>query len=167
MSPINRFIDNIILPFTFKVTTEPMLFRELLIANKLFDDGMKLEGKVPGMRIRVGRAVTVFALIFHLFIIFPGIVIFHTPLAKMDCHFAIIASVMFTGFFFSVYFVFKEWLIDRMAKKHITTAWKNHFPHFEYKKYHQKLTAIYSQAVEEEIPHKELQMYIVNKLIAE
>ena len=167
MNFINRYIDNVILPFTFKLSDEPMLFRELLAANKLFDDGMKLEGKVPGMRIRVGRAVIVFAVFFHLFIILPGLAIFHTPLAEMDCHFAIIASVMFTAFFFSVYFVFKEWMIDRMALRHITTAWKNHFPHFDYRKYHRKVTSIYSKAIEEEIPHKELPMHIMNKLVAE
>lgn len=165
MQVINRFIDNVILPFTFKVSDDPMLYRELLLANKLFDDGMKLEGKIPGMRIREGRAVTVFAIFFHLFIILPGIVIFHTPLAKMDCHLAIIASIIFTGFFFSIYFVFKEWLIDRMAKTRIKRAWKNHFPHFDYDAHHKELTTIYSQSIEEEVPHKELQMYIMNKLI--
>lgn len=167
MKMIQNFIDNIILPFTFRVSEEPMLYRELLLANKLFDDGMKLEGKIPGMRIRVGRAVLVFAILFHLFIILPGIIIFHTPLAKMDCHVAIVASVLFTGFFFSIYFVFKELLIDRMAKNRIKKAWHNHFPHFDYDLHHKEVTAIYSKAIEDEVPNKELQMYILNKLVAQ
>ncbi|MEA3373100.1 MAG: hypothetical protein U9Q62_05340 [Campylobacterota bacterium] len=167
MQLIDNFIDNKILPFTFKVSEQPMLYRELLLANKLFDDGMKLEGKIPGMRIRVGRAVLVFALLFHIFLVFPAMVLFHTPMANMDCHVAIIVSVLSTGFFFSIYFVFKEWLIDRMAKTRIKKAWKNHFLHFDYDTHHKEVTAIYSKAVEDEVPHKELQLHILNKLIAE
>lgn len=167
MHIINNFIDNVILPFTFRVSDEPMLYRELLLANKLFDDGMKLEGKIPGMRIRVGRAVLVFAILFHLIIIVPATAIFHAPIAKLDCHVAIIASVIFTGFFFSMYFIFKEWLIDRMARSRIKAAWKNHFPHFDYKAHHKEVTAIYSKAIEDEIPNKELQLHILNKLVAQ
>ena len=167
MQLIDNFIDNKILPFTFRVSEEPMLYRELLQANKLFDDGMKLEGKIPGMRIRVGRAVLVFAILFHLFLVLPAMVILHKPMVEMDCHIAIIVSVLSTGFFFSIYFVFKEWLIDRMAKTRIEKAWKNHFTHFSYEAHHKEVTAIYSKAIEDEVPAKELQLYILNKLIAE
>jgi len=167
MQPFYDFIDNKILPFTFKVSDQPMLYRELLQANKLFDDGMKLEGKIPGMRISVGRAVLVFAIVWHLFLILPTTVLFHAPLAKMDCHIAIIASVLFTGFFFSMYFVFKEWLIDRMALTRIQRAWKNHFPAFDYELHHKDVTAIYSKALDEGIPTKEMQLHILNKLITQ
>lgn len=167
MQAIYDFIDNKILPFTFKVSEQPMLYRELLLANKLFDDGMKLEGKIPGMRISVGRAVLVFALIWNILLILPATAIFHAPLADMDCHVAIIASVLFTGLFFSIYFVFKEWLIDRMALLRIRKAWKNHFPPFDYDAHHKEVTALYSQALEESVPAKEMQLYILNKLIAQ
>lgn len=167
MQLIYDFIDNKILPFTFKVSDQPMLYRELLQANKLFDDGMKLEGKIPGMRISVGRAVLVFAILWHLIIILPATVIFHAPLAALDCHVAIIASVLFTGFFFSMYFVFKEWLIDRMASKRIQKAWKNHFPPFDYETHHKEVTAIYSKALDDGIPTKEMQLHILNRLIAQ
>jgi len=166
MQMIYNFIDNKILPFTFKISEQPMLYRELLLANKLFDDGMKLEGKIPGMRISVGRAILIFAVAWHLFLILPATALFHASLEKMDCHIAIVASVIFTGLFFSLYFVFKEWLIDRMALHRIKKAWKNHFAHFDYDAHHKEVTALYSKALEEEVPAKELQLYILNKLIA-
>jgi hypothetical protein len=167
MQLIYDFIDNKILPFTFRVSEEPMLYRELLLANKLFDDGMKLEGKIPGMRIRVGRAIFLFAAVWHLVLILPATAIFHASLEKLDCHIAIVASVIFTGFFFSIYFVFKEWLIDRMALHRIKGAWKNHFTHFDYDAHHKEVTALYSKALEEGIPVKEIQLYILNRLIAQ
>lgn len=164
---LENLIDHKILPFIFKVSEQPMLYRELLNANKLYDDGMKLEGNVPGMRIRIGRTILVFALIWHIFFILPGMGLFHEGLTKMDCHLAIILAVVFTGFFFASYFVFKEWVIERMAQKQIRQAWKNHFAHFDYNLHHREVAAIYSKAIEDEVPHKELQLYILNRLIGD
>jgi hypothetical protein len=167
MSIISRFIDDTILPFTFKVSDQPMLYKELLQANKLYDDGMKLEGKIPGMRIRVGRAILVFAIFWHLVFILPGVALIHLLLPYIDCHVAIILAVIFTALFFSVYFVFKEWLVDRMAQKRIRAAWKNQFPHFDYDTHHAEVTRLYSKALENEVPTKDLRLYILNHLVTE
>lgn len=164
---IETFIHTTIIPLMFKLSEQPMLYRELLKANKTFDDGLKLEGRVPGMRIRVGRTIVIFAILWHIFFIVPGIALFHDELKAMDCHLGIILAVLFTGFFFGSYFVFKEWVIERMAEIQIKKAWKNHFAHFDYGKHHLEVTAIYSKAIEDEIPHKELQLYILNHLISD
>jgi len=165
MIMLQNFIDKKMLPFMFKLSEQPMLYRELLKANKTFDDGLRLEGRIPGMRIRVGRTILVFALLWHLFFVVPGMGLFHEALVKMDCHLGIIIAVIFTGFFFASYFVFKEWVIERMASLQIRNAWKNHFAHFDYDLHHAEVTALYSKAIETEVPHKELQLYILNGLI--
>lgn len=162
-----KLIDATILPFMFKLSDQPMLYRELLTANKTFDDGLKLEGQIPGMRIRTGRTVLVFALLWHIFFVVPGMGLFHNDLTTMDCHLAIILAIVFTGFFFASYFVFKEWVIEHMARLRIKAAWKNHFTHFDYKAHHLEVTAIYSKALEEEVPTKELQLFILNRLISD
>jgi hypothetical protein len=162
-----KIIDNSLLPFMFKISEQPMLYRELLKANKIFDDGLKLEGKVPGVRIRTGRTVLVFAILWHIFFVIPGMGLFHDDLMHMDCHLGIILAIIFTGLFFFSYFVFKEWVIEHMAELQIRNAWKNHFTHFDYDLHHQEVTGIYSKAIEEEIPNKELQLYILNNMISD
>lgn len=164
---LETIIDQKILPFMFKLSEQPMLYRELLKANKLYDDGLKLEGKVPGMKIRIGRTILIFAVLWHLFFVVPGMGLFHDELTKMDCHLAIVLAVLFTGFFFASYFVFKEWVIERMAQHQIRQAWKNHFAHFDYDLHHREVAALYSKAIEDEIPNKELQLYILNNMISD
>ena len=162
---LDTLIENRLLPVMFKLSEEPMLYRELLHANRLYDQGYKLEGNISGMRIRVGRTILIFAILWHIAFILPGMALYHHELAKMDCHLGIILAVVFTGFFFSSYFVFKEWAIERMAQQQIRKAWKNHFTHFDYKLHHREVAALYSKALEDEIPTKELQLYILNNMI--
>jgi hypothetical protein len=164
---MDDFIDRKILPYVFHLSEQPMLFKELLQANKLYNDGMRLEGNMPGFRIRIGRTILLFLLLWHLFFIIPGSLIFHTQLAKIDCHLLIIFAVIFTGFFFGSYALFKSWLIDRMSKKIIKKAWQNHYPHFSYELHSKEVSALYSEALEKEIPSKEIQLYILNRMIAE
>ena len=164
---IFKIVDDKILPYIFKVSEQPMLYRELIKANKQYDDKMKLEGNIPGMRIRIGRAIMVFAIIWHLFFVIPASAIFHIPLAKLNCHLSIILAVVITGFFFATYFMFKEWVIDRMSQKRIKEAWHNHFTHFDYELHHQEVSDLYAEALDHDIPSKEMQLYILNRLIGE
>ncbi len=163
---ILSFINQTIIPFVFKISDQPMLFRELLQTNKMYDDDMKLEGMVPGFRIRIGRTILVFLIIWHIALI-PISLLLHIQIAKIDCHLLIIFAVIFTGLFFATYAMFKEYLIDIMAEKHIRNAWKNHFPHFSYDIHHREVSRLYSEALEKEIPAKEMYLYILNNMISE
>ena len=163
---LDNFINQTILPFVFKTSEQPMLFRELLQTSKMYDDDMKLEGRVPGFRIRIGRTILVFIVLWHIALI-PVSLLFHLQLAKVDCHLLIIFAVIFTGLFFATYAMFKEWLIDIMAEKHIRAAWKNHFPHFDYESHHREVTNLYSEAIEKEISSKDMYLYILNNMISE
>ena len=164
--PIKKLILSRVLPFTFKISEQPMLFKELLHANKIYNDGMNLEYNMKGFRVRLGRIYLVFFAIW-LFLITPPSLVFHTLLAKIDCHALILSSIVFTVLFFSTFALFKAWLIERISKQNIIEAWKNHFPHFDYNKNSQKVSKIYSQALESGIANKDLQHYIITKMVSE
>jgi hypothetical protein len=153
-----------IVSYVFKVSNKPVLFHELLQANKLYNEGIHLDGKKLGFRLRMGRAYLVFVLLTHLFII-PAALIAHNIFAKVDCHVSILIAIFFTGMLFASFGIFREWLNDQIALNKITTAWKIHFPHFPYLEYGQKVDEIYNDAIVKDIQKKELQRYILDRLI--
>ncbi|MBD3798380.1 hypothetical protein [Sulfuricurvum sp.] len=159
-----KFTDEKIIPYVFSLSEEPMLLRDLLKTNKMYQDGLKLEGKIPGFRLSIGRSYLVFIALWHL-ILLPASAIFHTVLAKIDCHLLIVMAVLFTGMFFATYAIFKEYLIDTVALKIIKNGWVNHFPHFDYELHAKEVAKIYSEALDKEIPHKNLQLYILDNLV--
>lgn len=164
LSPITNLIQTKIVPFVFKISKQPMLFKELMHANRIYNDGMNLEYNMKGFRIRLGRIYFVyFALV--LFISIPLSFLFHTQLAKIDCHALIISSIVFTILLFSSFTLFKSWLIEQVSVQLITQAWKNHFPHFDYLKNSQKISTIYAQALESGIQNKDLQRHILTKMV--
>jgi hypothetical protein len=159
-----HFTDEKIIPYTFALSDDPILFRDLLKTNKMYQEGLKLEGKIPGFRLSIGRSYLVFIALWHL-ILLPASALFHTVLAKIDCHLLILMAILFTGMFFATYAIFKEYLIDTVALRIIKNGWENHFPHFDYDLHAKELGKIYSEALEKEIPHKNLQLYILDRLV--
>ena len=166
MNKFLNFVDTIVVPYVFNQSDEPLLFRELLKANKMYDDGLNLEGKIPGTRIRIGRNIYVFLALWNI-ILLPFSLLFHQLLAKIDCHLLIILSVVATGLFFATYSIFKSWMIDRVALKTIKGAWQNHYPHFAYEKHHKQVARLYGKALDKELPNKEIQLYILDHMIEE
>jgi hypothetical protein len=157
-------MDEKIIPYVFSLSDGPMLFRDLLKTNKMYQEGLKLEGKIPGFRLSIGRSYLVFVALWHL-ILLPASALFHTVLAKIDCHLLILMAILFTGMFFATYAIFKEYLIDTVALKIIKNAWANHFPHFDYDLHAKEVANIYSEGLEKEIPHKNMQLYILDRLV--
>lgn len=162
----HRIVDEKIVPYIFTLSDAPMLLRDMLIANKMYQDGLKLEGKIPGFRLSIGRSYLVFIGLWHL-IVLPASALFHSKLAKVDCHLLIIMAVVFTGMFFATYAIFKEYLIDTVSLKIIKKGWENHFPHFDYELHAKEVAQIYAEALDKEIPHKNMQLYILEKLVEE
>lgn len=163
-SSIRNLTDQKIIPYVFTLSDGPMLFRDLLKTNKMYQEGLKLEGKIPGFRLSIGRSYLVFIALWHL-ILLPASALFHTVLAKIDCHLLILMAILFTGMFFATYAIFKEYLIDTVALRIIRTAWENHFPHFDYNLHAKEVANIYSEALEKEIAHKNMQLYILDRLV--
>lgn len=163
-SKTRTMTDEKIIPYVFSLSDGPMLFRDLLKTNKMYQEGLKLEGKIPGFRLSVGRSYLVFIAIWHM-ILLPSSAIFHKVLAKIDCHLLILMAILFTGMFFATYAIFKEYLIDTVALKIIKNGWENHFPHFDYELHAKEVAKIYSEALEKEVPHKNMQLYILDRLV--
>jgi len=163
-SSAKQFKDEKIIPYIFTLSDDPMLFRDLLNINKMYQDGLKLEGKIPGFRLSIGRSYLVFIGLWHLFLL-PASAIFHKILTKIDCHLLILMAVLFTGMFFATYAMFKEYLIDNVALRIIKKAWENHFPHFDYDLHAKEVAKIYAEALDKEVPHKNLQLYILDRLV--
>ena len=161
---IRRFTDTVMIPYIFTLSDGPMLFRDLLKTNKMYQEGLKLEGKSPGFRLSIGKSYLMFIVLWHL-ILLPASALFHTVLAKIDCHLLIVMAVLFTGMFFATYAIFKEYLIDTVALQIIKKGWENHFPHFDYELHAKEVAKIYSEAIEKEIPHKNMQLYILDRLV--
>ena len=164
---IDNFLQKYVVPNVFTFSEQPMLYRELLDANKRYIDGMKLEGNIAGMRISIGRTILVFAIIWHILFALPVGILIHLFLTKLDCHMSIILAILLTAFFFGSYFIFKEYVIDLSAKNLIKKAWKNHFSHFDYDKHAKEVSALYSQALEEGIANKDIRMYILDGIITD
>ncbi len=163
---LKNFVQSKITPFVFKLSDQPMRFTELMNANKIYNDGMNLEYNMTGFRIRLARLYLVFVILLFL-ITTPPSIIFHSLLAKIDCHALIILSIIITIMLFSTFALFKSWLIEQISKQLIIKAWKNHFPHFDYDKNNQKVSHIYSEAKEHGIKDKDLQHHIITELISE
>lgn len=163
---INRIMDEKIIPYVFTLSDSPMLFRDLLRTNKMYQEGLKLEGNIPGFRFSVGKSYIVFIALWHI-VMLPLAFLFHKALAKIDCHLLIIMAVVFTGMFFAMYAIFKEYLIDTVAHTILKRGWENHFPRFDYTLHAKDVAKIYSEALEKEIAHKEMPLYILEKLVEE
>ncbi len=165
MDFLNNFINNKIIPKVFTLSKEPMLYRDLMVANKLFNDGRRLEGNISGMKLSVFKNITLFVAVWHIIIVLPMMIAFHVGSTKINCHISIISAVIFTIMFFATYFIYKDFLIQRSAQLLIKKAWLNHFAHFNYEKYRFKVSTFYAKALENEIPIKKMQVHILNELV--
>lgn len=160
---MNAFIDRYILPYVFKVTPSPLRFKELLVANRVYQEGMNLENSIHGFKMRLGRTYFVFFITWLLMLI-PISALLHSFLAEMDTHVLIILTALLTGAFFITFSMFREFLIDRMALKIIKKAWKRHLALFDFSEYAKEVASFYGEAVEKEIAIGDLQRFIFDRL---
>ncbi|MEA1916491.1 MAG: hypothetical protein U9N42_03060 [Campylobacterota bacterium] len=163
-----NFIDRQLIPYIFSFSKQPTLFKELLVANKMYNDGLKLEGNMAGFKISLVKLYATFLLFWNI-ILLPIVIIFHYVMVKfdikLDCHLSILLAMIFTMLFFSSFTIYRDWLVQRVALKLIQKGWKNHFPHFGFEKNSQEVSNIYAQALEDGIASRELELYVMNKLL--
>lgn len=152
-----------IISYIYKVSKQPVKLTQLLDANLLHNEGMKLDGSKLGFRLRLGKAYTVFLLLAHIIII-PVAFLSHKLFIALDCHASIILAIFFTALLFGIFSFFKDWTRDCVAKQRIKQMWSLHFPHFPYDEFNKEIATIYEQALEEEIKHADLERYILDKL---
>ncbi|MEA3352335.1 MAG: hypothetical protein U9Q33_00765 [Campylobacterota bacterium] len=152
-----------IISYIYKTSKQPVKFHELLAANQLFQEGMKLDGSKLGFRLRLGRAYVVFLLLAHI-VILPLSLLLHEMFQALDCHASIILAIFFTALLFGIFSFFKDWTRDCVTKQRIKQMWSLHFPHFPFDEFSKEVADIYAQAQEEEVKHSNLEKYILDKL---
>jgi hypothetical protein len=147
----------------YNISKQPIKLAQLLQANQLHNEGMKLDGTKLGFRLRLGRAYVVFLLLAHI-VILPLSFIIHKYFTMVDCHAAIIMAIFFTALLFGIFSFFKEWTRDCVTKQRIMQTWSLHFPHFPYEEYNKEIDDIYTLALTENIKESDIEMFILDKL---
>lgn len=153
-----------ILNYCFAKSKQPVLFKDLLVANSKFNEGLQVDNIKLGYRLKIGKTYLVY-LLYIMIIGTPVAYLTHKTLANLDTHASIVVSVLFTATVFVFFNFFKVWLEERMARKVIIEAWILHFPYFEYNEYKNKVEEIFQKAMKEEIVKKDLQRYVLDSLV--
>ena len=148
----------------FKTSTYPVLFRDLLEANALYNEGMLVDPAKLNFRIKILN-IYIFYFILCLIIFVPLILITHYTFTKIDFHFSIISSIVGTSCVFILFDIFRIYIRKIISKRLILQAWKIHFPYFEYEKYSKKVEKIYKQALKQEVPKNALECYILEQIV--
>ncbi len=163
-----KFLENTklkkkILKFVFKTSTQPIRFKDLLVANAYHNEGMHVDPEKLGFRMKIKNAYIVYTIV-SMVVLLPLLAITHTLFEKLDFHASIIATVLITSAFFIGFQYFHACIKDKMAKQRIQDAWKIHFPYFSYEKYSKKVEDIFNEAMKKEIKKNDLQSYVMSRL---
>jgi len=149
--------------YVYIISNQPVKLHQLLEANLLYNEGMHLDGRKLGFRLKVGRAYLVFMILVNIVMI-PLAVITHSLFTKFNCHVSILTAIIVTSGIMASFKLFKDWLDDCVSKKRIMKMWKLHFPLFSYEEYNEKINKIYQQALKKGILKQDLERYILEQL---
>lgn len=161
-----KFINNLkekVLAHTFTVSQQPVLYRDLLRANALYNEGMHVDSAVLNFRLHLSNAYLIYALICALILI-PIVAITHVIFVNVDFHISILGTIFATSCVFVGFQLFQEWLRSTMTRRLIQRAWKLHFPHFSYEKNNQKVETLYHELIKNEVPKKDWERYVLDRL---
>ncbi len=153
-----------VLDYLYILSKQPILLRDLLDANRQYNEGMHVDPARLGFRLKLGRAYFLYIMLV-LAIIVPISVIMHKPLANIDPHISILGAMVITAVIFIGFNFFRARLRDEITKRQIKKSWKLRFPYFSYEEYNKKIEEIYEQAIKEEISKKDLERYILDNLV--
>lgn len=155
-----------ILDFCFTTSKQPVLLKDLLVANVQHNEKMHVDDTKLGFRLQIGNAYIIYICTISIFAI-PLIGFSHKVFTKIDSHASIFTAIIFTAVIFIWFNFFRIWIKDKMASKIIRKAWKVHFPYFPYNEYRYKIEEIFHKAMRAEISKKDLEKYILDNLIKE
>lgn len=159
-------LKNIILQNIFVVSKQPVLFRDLLESNCLFNESMLIDPAKLNFKFRYIKTYIVYA-IFCAIVLGFLILFTHHLFTRLDFHLSIISAVVVTAAVFIGFDMFKIWARKAISKELIKRAWAIHFPYFSYEKYSTKVEMIYNEAIKNEIPKKDLEKYVLERLVAQ
>lgn len=158
-----KTIKDRVLEYVYTISKQPILLKDLLVANRQHSEGMHVDPAKLGFRIRLVRAYIVYIAIV-LAILIPISLLTHKPLAVIDPHISILGAMIITAMIFIGFNFFRDRMRDSMTKVLIKRSWKLHFPYFSYEEYSSKIDKIFENAMKEEISKRDLEKYILDKL---
>ena len=126
-------IKDKILDYVYVISKQPVLYRDLLQANALHNEGMYVDPGKLNFRMNITNAYIAYAIICTLVLI-PTLLITHTLFANLDFHISIIGTIATTSCVFIGFNFFRAWIRDAITKRLIQKAWRIHFPYFPYEK---------------------------------
>lgn len=152
-----------LLDYIYIVSQQPILLRDLLIANRQYNEGMHVDPAKLGFRLRLARAYLVYVGII-LAILIPLSAITHTSLANIDSHISIVGAMLITASIFIGFNFFRSKMRDTITLAQIKRSWKLHFPFFPYEEYSERIEEIFEQSLKDEISKRDLEKYILDNL---
>lgn len=158
-----KSIKNQILEYVYIISKQPILLKDLLIANRQYNEGMHVDPVKLGFRIRLTRAYILYILIV-LVLLTPLSYVAHKLLANVDPHISILGGMVLTAIIFIGFNFFRDELRDIVTKELIVKSWKLHFPFFSYEEYSLKIDKIFEESIQDEISKRDLEKYILDKL---
>ena len=158
-----KTLKNRILEYVYTISKQPILLKDLLVANRQHSDGMHVDPAKLGFRIRLVRAYIVYIGLV-LAVVVPISLLTHKPLAKIDAHISIIGAMIITAAIFIGFNFFRDRMRDSITKELIKRSWKLHFPYFSYEEYSEKIEEIFEKSIKEEISKRDLEKYIKDNL---
>ena len=158
-----KTFKNRILEYVYIISKQPILLKDLLVANRQHNEGMHVDPAKLGFRIRLSRAYFLYVAIV-LGILVPVSLLTHKPLAKIDPHISIVGAMIITAAIFIGFNFFRDKLRDVVTKELIKKSWKLHFPFFSYEEYSKKIDEIFESSIKDEVTKRDLEKYILEKL---
>jgi hypothetical protein len=158
-----KTIKNRILEYIYIISKQPILLKDLLVANRQYNDGMQVDPAKLGFRIKLIHAYNVYIGLVLLFLI-PISLLTHKEMERLNPHISILASMFITAAIFIGFNFFRDKMRDTMTRELIIRSWKLHFPFFSYEEYSQKIDEIFEQSIKDEILKRDLEKYILDNL---
>jgi hypothetical protein len=158
-----KTLKNRVLEYVYTISKQPVLLKDLLVANRQHNDGMHVDPAKLGFRIRLIRAYIVYIALV-LVILVPISLLTHKPLAKIDPHISILGAMVITAAIFMGFNFFRDRMRDSITKELIKRSWKLHFPFFSYDEYSEKIDDIFEKSLKDEITKRDLEKYILDNL---
>jgi len=152
------------LDFLFKISEQPVLLRDLLEANALFNEGMLVDPAKLNYKFKTFNTYVYYGILCIL-VLLPLLGITHYFFTLLDFHISIISAVLVSACVFIGFDVFRIYTRKIISKKLIQKAWLNHFPCFAYEKYSKLAQEIYKQALKDGISKTNLESYVLEKIV--
>lgn len=148
----------------FKTSDYPVLFRDLLEANALFNEGMPIDPAKLHYKFKPFQTYGIYTLA-CIVVLSLVIIITHYGFSQIDVHFSLISTAIVTSLVFICFDMFKSYARKLISQRQIQKAWALHFPHFAYEKYSKIVAEIYKEAIRKEVPKNALENYVLEQIV--